>query len=67
MIETELVSNLINGNVTQSLTKYGISPCNPLVEPGDSLLQVADVANVVAFLCGPEFFALQCHRDEDLK
>ena len=54
VVETETVTTLIDGDVTQSLAKYGLSPCNPLVGPGDSLPQVSDVAAAVAFLCGPE-------------
>ena len=56
VIETERISSFIAGNddVTQALAKYGISPCNPLVGPGDSLPQVADVTAAVAFLCGAE-------------
>ena len=54
VIETETVHGLIDGDVTESLAKVGLSPCNPLVGPGDSLPQVEDVTGVVAFLCGPE-------------
>jgi len=54
VIETETVHRLIDGDVTESLAKVGLSPCNPLVGTGDSLPQVEDVTGVVAFLCGPE-------------
>merc|ERR1712212_151995 len=54
VIETSMVTQVLESAADSEQVKAVIAGTNPMVGPGDKLPQAEDVSGVVSFLCGPE-------------